>query len=98
MSDVKRKQLRVVVSGQVQGVWYRASACSRAQQLGLSGRVWNRVDGKVEIVAEGSGSALQGFLIWCAQGPPGARVVGLESYWSEPDAGFDDFRVSYEVS
>ncbi|MBN2707291.1 MAG: acylphosphatase [Deltaproteobacteria bacterium] len=97
MSDFKRKQLRIVVSGLVQGVWYRASACSRARQMGLFGRVWNRVDGKVEIVAEGSASALQDFLIWCAQGPPGARVEGLESYWSDPSGGFDDFRISYDV-
>ena len=47
------KRLHIIVSGRVQGVWFRASTQVQARQLGLVGQVWNRSDGRVEIIAEG---------------------------------------------
>lgn len=83
------------MSGRVQGVWFRASTRSQAQRLGLVGRVWNRADGRVEIIAEGSKEALQKLLVWCHSGPSGARVDALESTWSAA-AGeeFDEFVIA----
>ena len=88
------KRLQVVVSGRVQGVWYRASTCSQAQSLGLVGTVWNRSDGRVEIIAEGLEGALQQLLAWCAEGPRGARVDDLESRWSSATGEFGDFNIT----
>ena len=88
------KRLQVVVSGRVQGVWYRASTRSQAQSLGLVGEVWNRSDGRVEIVAEGLEGALRQLLVWCAEGPPGARVDDLESRWSSATGEFDEFKIA----
>ena len=88
------KRLQIVVSGRVQGVWYRASTRSQAQSLGLVGTVWNRSDGRVEIIAEGLEGALQQILTWCNSGPPGARVDDLESCWSSATGEFDEFNIS----
>ena len=88
------KRLQIVVSGRVQGVWYRASTCSQAQSLGLVGEVWNRSDGRVEIVAEGLEDVLQQFLTWCADGPRGARVDDLENSWSPATGEFDEFMIT----
>ncbi|MCK5539783.1 MAG: acylphosphatase [Deltaproteobacteria bacterium] len=88
------KRLHIVVSGRVQGVWYRASTRSQAQSLGLVGEVWNRSDGRVEIVAEGLEDVLQQFLTWCADGPRGARVDDLENSWSPATGEFEEFKIA----
>ena len=88
------KRLQIVVSGRVQGVWYRASTCSQAQSLGLVGEVWNRSDGRVEVVAEGSEGVLQQLLLWCADGPRGARVDDLENSWFPATGEFVEFNIS----
>ena len=89
-----KKRLHIVVSGRVQGVWYRASTRSQAQSLGLVGTVWNRADGRVEIVAEGLEGALRQLLVWCDVGPSGARVDNLESRWSSATGEFDEFNIT----
>ncbi len=88
------KRLHVIVSGRVQGVWFRASTRSRAQDLGLVGRVWNRLDGRVEIIAEGREGALRELLLWCDVGPSGARVDDVESSWSSATGEFDEFVIA----
>ncbi|MBN2809862.1 MAG: acylphosphatase [Deltaproteobacteria bacterium] len=87
------KRLRIVVSGRVQGVWYRASTRAQAQRLGLVGSVWNRSDGRVEIVAEGAEEPLRELLVWCGKGPVGARVDTVESCWSVAAGGIDAFTI-----
>jgi acylphosphatase len=72
------KCVHILVSGRVQGVYFRACARDRALELGLRGIVKNRRDGRVEIVATGSESSLERFLEWCWQGPPQARVDDLQ--------------------
>ncbi len=53
------KELRVQVTGRVQGVGFRATTCTTAQQLGISGIVRNKSDGSVEIIAQGEERALK---------------------------------------
>lgn len=69
--------LRCLVSGRVQGVYYRASTQRRAQTLGLSGWVRNLSDGNVELVAMGAEHALRALEDWLWQGPPHAQVTGV---------------------
>ena len=88
------KRLHIVVSGRVQGVWYRASTREKARALGLRGTVWNRADGRVEIIGEGEEIALRRLLEWAAEGPPAARVSGLESDWGTATGEFADFGIS----
>jgi acylphosphatase len=65
---------RFLVSGRVQGVWFRASARDQALQLGLRGLARNLDDGRVEVLAFGPPEALDALEAWLALGPPRARV------------------------
>jgi acylphosphatase len=78
---------RLVISGRVQGVNFRASARDEARVLRLSGWVRNRFEGDVEAVVEGQEGAVQAFIAWCHNGPPASRVtavrVTMEPYTGE---------------
>ncbi|PXV58746.1 acylphosphatase [Dyella jiangningensis] len=65
---------RFLVSGRVQGVFYRASTREQALMLGLSGHARNLPDGRVEVLAIGSAASLAALERWLRQGPPAARV------------------------
>jgi acylphosphatase len=69
---------RCFVSGRVQGVFYRASACERAQQLGCRGYARNLTDGRVEVLAVGDPAAVHALTEWLRHGPPAAHVTDVE--------------------
>ncbi|MFI5160071.1 MAG: acylphosphatase [Sphingobacteriales bacterium] len=73
------KHLDITVTGQVQGVFYRASTKAVADQLGVKGTVRNEADGNVFIEAEGDTIALDMFLDWCKEGPEHAKVISVQS-------------------
>ena len=73
--------VHLIVSGRVQGVWFRAGAREQALELGLCGWAKNCPDGTVEIHAEGDKKTLEQFITWCRKGPPTARVSALEVEW-----------------
>jgi len=75
--------VRVVVSGRVQGVGFRAWVVREATSLGIAGRVWNRPDGGVEAEAVGPAAALERFLAALRQGPRLARVEQVAEQWFE---------------
>ena len=66
-----------LISGRVQGVWYRASCAEQAQRLGLQGWVRNLADGRVEAVAAGPSEQLEALARWMADGPPLASVSAV---------------------
>ena len=68
---------RLVVSGRVQGVGYRAAMIEACRALGVSGWVRNRRDGTVEAVVQGDDERVERLLAWCKRGPPGARVTAI---------------------
>ena len=65
---------RFLVSGRVQGVFFRTSTRTEAERLGLAGTANNLDDGRVEVVASGPDTALDALEKWLRQGPPSARV------------------------
>lgn len=67
-----------LVSGRVQGVYFRASTRDRALALGVAGYARNLADGRVEVVAEGEAAALAQLEQWLHEGPPAARVDRVE--------------------
>lgn len=90
-----KKRYRVLISGRVQGVFFRAETQRVAEELGLTGWVRNTRDGKVEAVFEGEEGALSDMLKWCHRGPALARVAKVEVE-EEPFTGtFQDFRITY---
>ena len=68
----------ITVSGLVQGVFYRQSTKEKALELGISGIVKNLPDGNVHILATGTADQLDQLVQWCKQGPPHAKVTGVQ--------------------
>lgn len=83
--------LRCLVSGRVQGVWFRARTVDEAGRRGLSGFVRNLSDGRVEVVVGGEPEAVAEFVGWLWRGPELARVdsVVIEAFAGTLPAGFD---------
>lgn len=68
---------RCVVSGRVQGVYYRASARERARSAQLTGHARNLPDGRVEVLACGEEAAVLRFIEWLWEGPAAAKVLDV---------------------
>jgi acylphosphatase len=81
---------RVLVSGRVQGVWFRESCREQAVAAGVAGSVRNLADGRVEAVLEGPAAAVDRVVAWCREGPRRARVEAVEVVDEAPvgEAGF----------
>jgi acylphosphatase len=84
------RRVRVLVSGRVQGVFFRASCAERAAALGLSGWIRNVANGDVEAVFEGTDTAVEQIVRWCREGPPLARVDRIDVVDGSPtnESGF----------
>src|SRR5215207_11572922 len=94
ISVTHQSRVRVVarITGQVQGVKYRAAAQREARRRGLTGWVRNEPDGAVLIDVEGHPAAVDAFLAWCAAGPPAARVATIETTVVDP-VGYEEFTI-----
>ena len=81
---------RFLIRGRVQGVWFRASTRDEARRLGIAGHAVNLPDGRVEVLACGSDTALQALAAWLRRGPPLAEVeeVLSEELAERPVSGF----------
>jgi acylphosphatase len=90
MSEPVRR--RVVVHGNVQGVFFRDSCRREAESRGVGGWVTNRPDGAVEAVFEGDSDAVAALVDWCGRGPRGAEVDSVDDTSEEPE-GLSGFRI-----
>lgn len=81
---------RCLVSGRVQGVFFRASTREQAERLGVSGHARNLPDGRVEVLACGASDAVRELRAWLLRGPPQAQVTDLdcEQVTAQPARGF----------
>ncbi len=87
------RRAKIVVTGVVQGVFYRYNTRSKADELGVRGTVRNLADGGVEIVCEGEEGAIQSLIDWAKQGPRGALVEQVDVEWEEPTKRFKSFSI-----
>lgn len=71
------KHVSIKISGNVQGVFFRASTKDVAEKLGINGFVRNEINGSVYIEAEGEEKILKQFVDWCQHGPPHAIVENV---------------------
>jgi len=83
---------RILIQGDVQGVFFRASTKEKADQLRLAGEVRNLADGSVEVLVAGEADAVNRLVQWCHEGPPRAEVSSVDVTDIEP-AVFDGFRI-----
>jgi acylphosphatase len=77
--------LHLLISGRVQGVWYRGAMHLEAERLGVAGWVRNRRDGSVEAVVQGEASVVAALVAWARTGPPAARVDEVLATATEGD-------------
>lgn len=87
----EKKRVRLFISGQVQGVFFRAYTKKRAEELGIAGWVRNLEDGRVEVVFEGRKDKINQMLAWCEKGPPASKVDKVEEVKEKPEGlvGFE---------
>lgn len=88
------KSVVIKVKGRVQGVYYRATAFKKAEELGLNGFVKNEKDGTVYAEAEGDNKSIDEFVEWCKKGPRASRVDNVEVKERDPK-GFVGFKIEY---
>jgi len=92
MTEDDRRRVRVIVSGVVQGVFYRSSCAAEAHRAGVGGFVRNLADGSVEAAFEGPPREVEGMIRWCRSGPRGARVDRVRRH-EEELTGERSFRI-----
>ncbi len=86
---------RLLVTGKVQGVGYRAFAARVATQRGLCGGVRNLDDGRVELEVEGLKDRVLTLIEDLRVGPPASRVASVDVEWSQATGQYSDFEVWY---
>jgi acylphosphatase len=92
---MQKKRVHLIVSGIVQGVWFRESTRLKAEELMIKGWVKNRPDRTVEIVAEGMEPNLKKFVEWCHEGPPKAVVNSVAETAQDYRGEFDSFNIVF---
>ena len=83
---------RVLISGLVQDVWFRATTAKQAARAGVDGWVRNLEDGRVEAALEGTADAVNEMIDFCSRGPEMARVDQIEVV-EEPPENLEGFRI-----
>ena len=85
----------VIISGRVQGVFFRMETKQAADQRGVFGWVRNLQDGTVEAVFEAERDRVDAIIDWCRQGPPRADVADVTVNWEEYTGEFSGFNINF---
>jgi len=92
---MSKVRAHLIISGRVQGVYYRVETRDRAAALGLTGWVRNMPDRSVEVVVEGSRDDVEKLIGWCRQGPPMAEVTDVSVTWENYTGEFNKFNIIF---
>lgn len=92
MSD-ENQRLHAVISGRVQGVNFRYYTMLTANEIGVTGWVRNRIEGTVEVTAEGPRPRLERLLRFLHRGPANARVEDVDIEWGAATGEFEGFHI-----
>jgi acylphosphatase len=90
-----KARAHVLISGRVQGVFFRAYTQQAARERGITGWVMNTPDRRVAAVLEGETEQLEDMLRWCHQGSPMSQVSAVEVDWQEYSGEFHDFSIRF---
>jgi len=88
-------RVHAVISGRVQGVFFRLETQKAAAIYGVFGWVKNQRDGTVAAVFEGPKENVDLTLAWCKYGPPIAKVLDVDVTWEEYKGEFNGFEIRY---
>jgi len=98
MRKYMKVRAHVLVSGRVQGVFFRSETEDEANRRNVAGWVRNTSDGKVEAVFEGEKEDVEKLIDFCRRGPRGARVTKVDIQWGDYTGEFKDFKIRYGYS
>ncbi|MBC7384204.1 MAG: acylphosphatase [Bacteroidia bacterium] len=90
-----QNNLQIIVSGKVQGVFFRKCTMQKANELNLKGFVANQKDGSVKIIACGEAENLDALILWCNTGSPGSLVEKVEVKKSDTGSNYKKFEISW---
>ena len=85
----------VIITGRVQGVFFRVETQRAAERFGVVGWVRNKPDGTVEAVFEGEKTAVDAILTWCQEGPDMAVVKKVDLNWLDYSGEYKSFDITY---
>lgn len=91
----EKVRAHAVISGRVQGVFFRQETQRTAERNQVAGWVRNLRDGTVEAVLEGEKKGVEDTLTWCGQGPSRARVEHVEVRWLKYTGEFTNFKIRH---
>lgn len=88
-------QVKILIFGRVQGVFFRSNAKLQADKLGITGWIRNLPNGAVEITAQGSREDLEKLISWCRRGSLFAKIERVKINWIKPKEFFSSFGIIY---
>jgi acylphosphatase len=95
MNHDKKIRVHLIISGKVQGVYFRYNTQIIASQHNVTGWVRNLAGGQVEVVLEGDEINIGHVIRWCKTGPPGAEVENVDIQSERYIGEFKGFNVNY---
>ena len=90
-----KTQIKVVIKGLVQGVFYRVHTKHTADTLGIKGYVKNLANGSVEAVFEGDPDVIARMIDWCHKGPEVSRIDNIQTQEIKTLSNFKIFEIRY---
>jgi acylphosphatase len=90
-----KARAHVIISGRVQGVFFRMETKRAADEIGVVGWVKNQLDGTVEAVFEGDRDRVNAITDWCREGPPRAEVTDVTVNWEDYTGEFEGFDINF---
>lgn len=91
----ERARVHMIISGRVQGVFFRQNTLKKAKELSVLGWVRNLQDGRVEAVFEGEKKKVEEIVNWAKKGPVSAKVENVEIEWQDCKGEFNNFELRY---
>ncbi|MCF8070087.1 MAG: acylphosphatase [Desulfobacterales bacterium] len=91
----EKVRAHIIITGKVQGVFFRMETQLEAKRLGVTGWVRNRRDGSVEAIIEGNKDGVTALVKWCHSGPPMATVRDVDINWENYSGAFDEFDINF---
>jgi len=87
------EEVRLIISGKVQGVGFRQFVLQHADTLGLKGLVKNTLDGQVQVIAQGNKLLLEKLIALCTIGPASAEIENIDIAWTSLIKSYPNFSI-----